>query len=198
MENIFFSKFNVYDQIGYLLVGSIGLMVLDFNFYLFGNINLIPQFDLNNSLIWFIVAYLFGHILQAIANIFVKEDKVNFSDSEKEALEKVKKYFEIEKQSWEEIYLLCYMSSFAKDITGQVQSFNAYYSLHRGWMIIFGLNSISMIILNIRFWFSINYSSLLLLSIFLTWLFYNRSKRFYSYSRGKTLQTFLINLKNKT
>jgi hypothetical protein len=197
MDNTIFSKFNIYDQIGYLLVGSVGLIILVFNFYLFGSINLIPQFNLDNSLIWFIMAYLFGHIFQAIANIFVKEDKVNFSDSEKEVLEKANTYFDVTKQSWGEAYSLCYMSSSAKDITGQVQSFNVYYSLYRGWMIIFGLSSISMLILNIMHWFSVSYFSFFVLSIILIWLFYNRSKRFYGYSRVKTLQTFLINITNK-
>ena len=197
MDNTIFSKFNIYDQIGYLMVGSVGLIVLALSFYLFGAINLIPPFDLDNSLMWFIVAYLFGHVLQAVANIFIRENKGNFSDSEKEILDKAKNYFNIGKQSWGEVFSLCYMSSFAKDITGHVQSFSAYYSLYRGWMIVFGLNSIFMLIPNIINWFSVGYFSLLVLSIVLTWLFYNRSKRFYNYLRGKTLQTFLINIINK-
>ena len=197
MDNTIFSKFNIYDQIGYLMVGSVGLMILAFNFYIFGLVYMIPNFNLENSLMWFIGAYLFGHTLQAIANIFVKENKVNFSDSEKEILERANAYFNVAKQSWGEVYSLCYMSSSAKDITGQVQSFNAYYSLYRGWTIVFGLNSISMLVLNAMNWFSINYFSLFALSIILTWLFYNRSKRFYGYSRAKTLQTFLINITNK-
>ena len=179
------------------MVGSVGLLVLAFSFYLFEVAYVIPSFNLDNSLMWFIVAYLFGHVLQAGANIFVKENKVNFSDSEKEILERVSVYFNVAKQSWGEVYSLCYMSSSAKDITGQVQSFNAYYSLYRGWMILFGLNSISMLILNIMHWFFIGYLSFFVLSIILTWLFYNRSKRFYGYLRAKTLQTFLINITNK-
>lgn len=193
MDNIIFSKFNIYDQIGYLMVGSVGLMVLALSFYLFGETRMVPSFNLDNSLLWFIVAYLFGHVLQAIANIFVKENKVSFSDSEKEILERAIDYFNVVKQSWGEVYSLCYMFSSAKDITGQVQSFNAYYSLYRGWMIAFGLNSVSMLIINIIHWFSFSYFSLFILSFVLTMLFYNRSKRFYIYSRGKTLQTFLIN-----
>ncbi len=179
------------------MVGSVGLMVLSLSFYLFGVIYIIPFFNLDNSLLWVIVAYLFGHVLQAISNIFVKENKVNFSDSEKEILERASAYFNVTKQTWGEVYSLCYMSSSAKDITGQVQSFNAYYSLYRGWMIVFGLNSISMLILSIIHWFSFSYLSLFILSVILTWLFYNRSKRFYNYSRGKTLQTFLLNITNK-
>lgn len=179
------------------MVGSVGLMVLTFAFYLLGATYLIPTFNFDNSLMWFITAYLFGHVLQAIANVFIKENKTNFSDSEKEILERARDYFNVAKQSWEEIYSLCYMSSFANDVTGQVQSFNAYYSLYRGWMIVFGLSSFYMIALNWIHWFSVYYFSLLILSSILTCLFYNRSKRFYNYSRGKTLKTFLINITNK-
>lgn len=196
MENPIISKFNLYDHIGYLLVGSVGLMIIFFDFNLL-NVNYpIPSLDLENSLVWIIAAYLFGHILQAVANMFIKENKTDFSESEKEILEKANKYFEVNKQSAGETYSLCYMLSSAKDITGQVQSFNAYYSLYRGWMIIFILESIFLVFINIMKWFSFGYLVLLFLTLFISWLFYKRSKRFYAYSRGKTLQTFIILSKN--
>jgi len=197
MENKIFSKFNIYDQLGYLLVGSIALLVVIFNLFLLGKQGFIPDFTTQNFLAWFVIAYFLGHIMQAIANIFIKENKTDFSDSEKEILEKAKKYFEIEKQSLRETYLLCYMFSFAKDITGQVQSFNAYYSLYRGWFIVFGLNSFFVVFQVFSNWFSLPYTSTFILSILLTWLFYKRSKRFYSYLKGKTLQTFMIINKDK-
>lgn len=197
MENKIFSKFNIYDQIGYLLVGGVALLVIVFDLFLIGKQNYIPEFSTQNFLAWFILAYFLGHIMQAIANIFVKENKTDFSDSEKEVLEKARKYFEVEKQSLNEIYLLCYMFSFAKDITGQVQSFNAYYSLYRGWLMVFCLNSLFILCQNILNWFSMTYAVIFVFSVILAWLFYRRSKRFFSYSRGKTLQTFMIISKNK-
>jgi len=197
MENNIFSKFNIYDQIGYLLVGSVGLLVMVFNLYLMSKNNLIPPFNAQNFLAWFVCAYFLGHIAQAIANVFIKENKKDFSESEKEILEKAKKYFEVEKNSLNEIYLLCYMFASAKDITGQVQSFNSYYSLYRGWMIIFSLNSIFTLYLFIINWFSLLFLSIFIISLLLVWLFYRRSKRFYAYSRGKVLQTFIILSKNK-
>lgn len=197
MENRFFPKFNLYDQFGYLFVGGIGLLVIVFNFYLLNATNLIPVFTTQNFLSWLVVTYFLGHIVQAIANTFIKESKTDFSDSEKEILEKAKKYFEVEKQSWNKVYLLCYMLSSAKDITGQVQSFNAYYSLYRGWFVVFSLNSAFVLIFNIINWFSVSYFSLLILSLLFAWLCFKRSKRFYAYSRAKTLQTFIILSRDK-
>lgn len=197
MENKILSKFNIYDQIGYLLVGSIALLVVIFNLFLFRKGGFIPDFTTQNFLAWFIVAYFLGHTMQAIANVFVKENKTDFSDSEKKILEKAKEYFKTDKQSLSEIYLLCYMLSFAKDITGQIQSFNAYYSLYRGWFMVFALNSLFAIFQVFLNWFSFLYVLIFAFSVLLAWLFYKRSKRFYFYLRGKTLQTFIIISKNK-
>lgn len=197
MESKIFSKFNVYDQIGYLLVGSIALLVVIFDLFLLGKQSFVPDFTTQNFLAWFIIAYFLGHIMQAIANIFIRENKTDFSDSEKEILEKARGYFGIDKQSLNEIYLLCYMFSFAKDITGQVQSFNAYYSLYRGWFVVFGLNSFFALSQFLSNWFSLLHTSIFVFSLLLAWLFYKRSKRFYSYLKGKTLQTFIIISKNK-
>ena len=67
-------KFNIYDQIGYLLVGAIGLLVIYFNSILL-DISYSPKFNLSTIIIWTIIAYFLGHLVQAIANIFVKEKK---------------------------------------------------------------------------------------------------------------------------
>lgn len=197
MDNKIFSKFNVYDQIGYLLVGGVGLLVVSINFYLLGKTNVMPEFNTQTFIVWFIIAYFLGHVFQAIANILIKEDKSEFNDSEKEILKKAKEYFGVEKQAWNETYLLCYMLASAKDITGQVQAFNAYYSLYRGWFVIFALNSVFVLIFNILNWFNFVIFIVLVISIFLSWLFYKRLKRFYNYSKGKTLQTFIILSKDK-
>lgn len=195
MQDRVFSRFNTYDQIGYLMVGGIGLLVIAFNFYLFDKLIFVPAFNAQSFIAWFIVAYFLGHIVQAIANIFVRENKSEFTEPEKEILNKAKEYFKLEKQSLEEIYNFCYMLSSAKDITGQVQSFNAYYSLYRGWVVVFLLESIFLLIINIKAWFSSLYLVALLLTILFIVLFFLRSKRFYNYSRSKTLQTFLILIK---
>ena len=192
MENKIFTKFNIYDQVGYLLVGSIALLVLVFDFHLFNKISLLPGLSTTTLIVWFVLAYFLGHIFQAIANLIVKEDKNKFTDSEKEIIEEAKNYFKVEKQSLNEIYYLCYMLAFAKDITGQVKSFGAYYGLYRGWFTIFILESFFIFILLIINWFNFWFLTILILSIIISFLFFRRLKRFYNYSRAKTLQTFML------
>ena len=200
MENKVFSRFNIYDQFGYLFVGSIALLAIAFDLFLLGKLDsslATSVFSNQNFLTLLPLAYFMGHIVQAIANIVIRENKSDFSDSEKKTLEEAKKYFEAESQSLQEIYLLCYMLSFARDTTGQVQAFNAYYGLYRGWGIVFGLNSLFMLYLVTYSWFSLQNISILVISIISTWLIHRRSKRFYFYSRQKTLQVFTIVSKGK-
>lgn len=190
MQKQLLSKFNVYDQVGYLLVGSISLIVLYLDSLFFDFI--FPKYDLNSSIIWLIVTYFLGHIIQSIANIIIKEKKEDFNEKEKKILEIAKEFFEIKSLSEEEVWNLCYMMAFAKDITGQISTFNAYYSLYRGWFVIFVLESLFLLLLNIFKWFNFTYLILFLISIFLTVLFFRRKKRFYSYLKIKVLQTFIL------
>jgi len=196
MQKQILSKFNVYDQVGYLMVGSISLIVLYLD-SLFLNIRF-PKFDLNSSIIWLIVTYFLGHIIQSIANIIIKEKKENFNEKEKKVLEIAKEFFDIKNLSEGEIWSLCYMMAFAKDITGQISTFNAYYSLYRGWFVVFALESLFLLLLNIFKWFNFTYLILFLISNFLTILFFRRKKRFYSYLKIKVLQTFILLRKAKS
>lgn len=190
------SKFNIYDQVGYLMVGSISLIVLYFD-SLFLDIEF-PKFDLNSSIIWLIVTYFLGHIIQSIANIIIKEKKEDFNEKEKKILEIAKDFFDVKNLSESEIWSLCYMMASAKDITGQINTFNAYYSLYRGWFVIFVLESTFLLLLNIFKWFNFAYLILFLSSAFLTILFFRRKKRFYSYLKTKVLQTFILLRKVKS
>jgi len=172
------------------MVGSISLIViyldslfLDFRF---------PKFDLNSSIVWLILTYFLGHIIQSIANIIIKEKKEDFNKKEKKILEIAREFFEIKNLSEGEVWNLCYMMAFAKDITGQISTFNAYYSLYRGWSVIFALESLFLLLLNIFKWFNFTYLILFLSSAFLTILFFRRKKRFYSYLKIKVLQTFIL------
>jgi len=192
MEDKILSKFSFYDNIGYLLVGSISLLVLALDLFLLNLSKLIPSFDVQSIVLWLITAYFLGHIFQAIANIVIKENKTEFSDEDKELLDEAKTYFGLKKSSYGQIYNYCYMLASVKDITGQVQSFNAYYSLYRGWTIVFLLESIFLVILNLLKWRNDSWIILFLTSIIITILLFKRLKRFYIYSRVKTLQTFVI------
>jgi len=199
MEQKVFSKFNVYDQIGYLMVGSIAIFVFIFNINCFYGYY-IPVFNLENSLIWLVAAYFAGHLLQGMANLIsdipllhylIHEDKVNFDEKERVVLKQARNYFGLDKQDDNEIWNICYMFASAKDITGQVQSFNAYYSLYRGWFVIFVLESL-FLFGHLAVSFSYQKLYLLLLSIFLSLIFYRRSRRFWKYTRAKVLETFVI------
>jgi len=189
MNQQIFSKFNVYDQIGYLLVGAIGLLVLYLDTVLLNY--KFPKFDLTTAIIWLIVAYFLGHVIQAVANVFIKEKKEDFNEQEKEILKTAKEFFGIKDLSEGEIWNLCYMIALAKDITGQINSFNAYYSLYRGWLMIFTIES-AFLLVSVILCFNLPTMIWLIVSSLLVVLFYRRSKRFYNYLRAKVLQTFLI------
>ena len=197
MENRFFSRFNVYDQFGYLFVGGIALFVVAVDLFLLEKLRYVEAVSSQSFLVWLAVAYFLGHMVQAVANIFIRENKTDFSDSEKEILEEAGKYFGEEEKSPEEIYQLCYMVSLAKDATGHVKAFHAYYGLYRGWTVVFALNSLFMLYAVFGNWFSPSLVSILAISALVTVLLYRRLKRFHYYSRQKTLQTFIIASKNK-
>lgn len=199
MEKQVFSKFNIYDQIGYLIVGAIAIFVFVFNANYFYNFQ-IPRFDLNNSILWLILAYFIGHLIQGVSNLIKKipilkyiiyEDKTNFTESQEEIIKSALDFFSLKKQDKSKIWNLCYMLTTAKDITGQIQAFNSYYSLYRGWTTIFSIASIFLLYQLILF-FNIYILLLFLFSIFLIIIFYNRSKRFWMYLKDKVLYTFVI------
>jgi len=199
MEQKIFSKFNVYDQVGYLMVGAVTLLLLVFNAIYFFQAT-IPTFSLDTFLIWFIVAYFAGHLVQGIANLIneikflrflVPENKEDFDEKQKEILQQAKEYFGLQKQDDSRSWNLCYMFATAKDITGQVQAFNSYYSLYRGWLVAFILEFLFLLYFLI-FAYSINVLLLFLLSILLAIIFYRRSKRFWRYTRNKVLETFVV------
>lgn len=188
MDQKLFSKLNLYDQIGYLMVGGMALILAIADLKIIGI--QAPVFYLENSIVWLVVAYAAGHLAQGIANILIRENKDDFNDEQKAILEKARVYFDVKDRD-SDIWNICNMLATAKDITGQVQQFNAYYSLYRGWSIVFLLESIFLAVIAI-----LNFSwvliAFLIVVIFCTWIFYRRSKRFWLYLRSKSLQTFLI------
>lgn len=149
-----------------------------------------PALTAANLVIWFLVAYFLGHVTQAIANLVVREKKGEFSDKEKEILVTGREYFGV-KASDADTWQLCYMLASAKDVTGQVQTFNAFYSLYRGWAIVFGIETIFLAVLAIIV-FSVAKLGMVLSSLTLTLLFASRQKRFSEYFKNKVLQKFLL------
>lgn len=189
MEQKIFSKFNLYDQIGYLMVGGLSLIIIVFDFTLLNITH--PLLDLENSIIWLIMAYAIGHLIQGIANIFIREKKDNFSEEQKVILEKARNYFDVKDED-KNVWNYCYMLATAKDITGQVQQFNTYYSLYRGWTIVLFLQAIFLFTINWILGFSLLTFLLAIFSIICAIIFHKRSKRFWVYLKSKTLQTFVV------
>jgi len=190
MNQLTFPKFNIYDQFGYLLVGSVLVLVAYFDSILL-DIYYFPKFDLSTFIIWIVITYFLGHFVQAIANIFVREKKEDFSENEKQLLSIARDFFEAKNLSDGEVWNLCYMLGVAKDPTGQLQIFNAYYSLYRGWFIVFAGETI-FLLGYVLFFFSWKNLTLLLLSGLTAFLFFLRLKRFYRYLKNKVFQTFII------
>jgi len=199
MEQKIFSKFNLYDQIGYLMVGAIAVLIIVFDAVYFFQASP-PSFTLDMFVIWLVIVYFAGHLVQGLSNLInkmpllknlIRENKKGFTEEEKEILNKAKEYFKIEKQDDDKLWNICYMLATAKDITGQVQAFNAYYSLYRGWLVVFILQSLFLIYTLVTY-FCWPKLVLLFISLFLCYIFYSRSKRFWKYTRRKALETFLI------
>jgi hypothetical protein len=199
MEQKVFSKFNLYDQIGYLMVGAVALLLIVFNGSYFFQATF-PLLNIDNFLAWFIVAYFLGHLIQGIANLItdieqlrflIPESKSDFDETEKEILQQAKEYFKLEKQNDSKLWNLCYMFANAKDLTGQVQAFNSYYSLYRGWFVIFCLETIFIVP-----FFAISFSwttlVIFLISLLFTIIFRRRLTRFWNYTRNKVLETFIV------
>ncbi|MYI73712.1 MAG: hypothetical protein F4079_05410 [Candidatus Dadabacteria bacterium] len=74
MENRVFSRFNIYDQFGYLLVGGIALMCVAFDLLLLEKLDstlATSVFSSKNFLVLFPLAYFVGHLVLALANIVI-------------------------------------------------------------------------------------------------------------------------------
>ncbi|MCD6249285.1 MAG: hypothetical protein J7J98_02990 [candidate division Zixibacteria bacterium] len=129
------SKFSLYDQVGYLLVGSVLLLLAAFDIWLLTGVDL-TAFELQAALVLIVVAYLLGHIVQAVANIVIKEKKDEYSDTQKGTLQEVREYFGFPDWNDREAFQHCYILVCARDVAGHVAAFNAYYSLYRGWFLL--------------------------------------------------------------
>lgn len=186
------SKFSLYDQIGYLLVGSVALLLVAGNFWLIEGARSLPTFALGTTVVWLIVAYLIGHIVQAIANIFIRENKHSYSEADKAVLDDVRRYFDNPDWNDKQAFQHCYILACGRDIAGHVAAFNAYYSLYRGWSLLFAGESI---FLAIAVWGTkgeLQWILLLISCLLVTILMFRRRKRYWDYVTAKTLQTFVV------
>lgn len=189
MENKILPKFNFYDQLGYILVGGIALFAIFFDIWILEY--QIPEISDVDFFALLVIAYFLGHVIQSLANLFIKEKRNDFSKQDQEILNIAREKFNLKEKTDNEIYRFVIMVSLGKDFSGQVESFNAYYGLYRGWLIVFVIQSIFLLGYSI-FSFSPKNLIFLIAAITVAILMYLRMKRFYKYSREKTLQTFLI------
>lgn len=199
MDQKIFSKFNFYDQIGYLMVGSIAIFILVFDIEFFYGFKFI-DLNINNFIIWFVIVYFFGHLIQALTNIInklpllnflIKENKEDFNDNQKKILKDAKRFFKSKSKENKIIWNVCYLYSLSKDVTGQIQAFNAYYSMYRGWLTVFLLESAFLVYVLFKE-FNTRNLSLFLIGVLIMFIFYIRSKRFWAYLTDKVLQTYVI------
>lgn len=180
------------------MVGGVGLIVIFFDLLILYRFYRLP-INTDNFVVWLIITYFLGHLIQGIANIMnkipilnflIQENKDKFKPDEEEVLNEAKKYFGLTKQNYNKLWNFCYIFANAKDVTGQVQSFNAYYSMYRGWLVIFVLESLFLLYMTVL---KMPHAfPLLLLNLFFVLVFYQRSKRFWHYLRDKVFQTFIV------
>ena len=186
------AKLSLYDQIGYLLVGSVALLLLVGDLWLSAVIKSFPSFAIGTALVWAVVAYLFGHIIQAIANMIISEDKDSYSESDKQVLAEVREYFG--KPDWtdKQAFQHCYILACGRDISGHVASVNAYYSLYRGWQILLAIEALFLMVWLVLHWFSLQILLMLVGTLLVTLLMNRRRKRYWNHAIKKALQTFMV------
>jgi hypothetical protein len=194
-----FSSFSLYDNFAYLLVGAILIALIGFDARYFFHFNLITA-DFLGVTTSIVVAYFLGHVVQALANIItatpilgklLREGKAEFSSEDKEILNDARAYFHREKANDAETFRLCTMLTTANDVAGQIKPFNAYYSLCRGWFVVFLLQSAFSVFALIEFPSTLGWLTLFV-SIIIAILMQRRAKRFWNYFRRKVFETFII------
>ncbi len=194
MEQTLFSKLNLYDQIGYFLVGSVLIILISLDLFFLNSFKLMPAINSVNLIFYLVTAYFFGHIVQALANIIIKEKKYSFDSFESKILKEAEKFFNVGsiKPSQSDVFQLCYLYALGKDKTSHLVQFNSLYSFYRGTFLVFFLESIFLLFLLIFNWFNIFYLCAFLLSVAVFVLMFLRLKRFAIYFRKKVFYIFLL------
>ncbi len=192
-----FVKLNIYDQLGYLLVGSLAIILIYIDATLL-KYNFIFTLNTKNFIILTLIAYFLGHIFQAFSNFFIKWNRIPFKEDEKTILQLARKNFKLQKEFFDDFYVweLCYILTLQNDNTNQIAYFNAYYGLYRGWFVVFICHTIFIIILCLITKFNIYSIFLVCFSLLFAIIFFKRSKRFFFYFRKRVLQNFYITILN--
>lgn len=209
MKNVI-DKLNIYDQFGYILVGLYQLIIIYITYLLIQGLKFSELFGIDlsvvSSLVITFICYFLGHIIQALANIFTKENKEN-NEFHQEILKNGKVFFGLDdNMPNSKAFNYCYLYSLSNDFSGHISLFNSLHSFYRGLYMSALISSIFFIFLLVlsfflkdlvifsNFWFWIS----LILLIGQTILFRNRRIRFFKYLGDKTLITFDILMKKKS
>lgn len=207
-------KFNLYDHLAYILVGFYQICIFWVLYILvFGGkfTSIFDFFKLEFSVASILGAYLVGHLVQAVSNIFEKWEKKKKEEKNKNFLfvmEKARTFFNLPENLPEKyVWQYCYLYSLSNDFSGHIALFNSMYSLYRGFWLASSLGfigSISILVAQFVHYFVPQYTAysawrlLIFVCIMLvsSVLFSRRKKRFFYHTGEKTWITFDILSKN--
>ena len=195
-------KFNIYEQLGYLGTGGILAVLIVFNNFFFEIGLPLPVLTATNLLVWVLVIYFFGHLLQALTNFFTKiwiikywfeEYKGRKTENQESIIRGIKQKFNLHENADIEAWEICYLFALSKDETNQINQFNSQYGMYRGWSLLFLLNALFYVVL---FFTTKSHCIHLLLffagSLFVSYLFRLRFKRFWEYIGTKVYATYAL------
>jgi len=201
MKNLV-SRFNVYDQFGYIFVGLYQILLLKvfLNFTEYKSpFELFDNFKLGDSVVLILLSYLFGHIVQAISNLFSSDRSHGYNP---EVLKRAKAFFKLNDDTSEQtVFQYCYLYSLSNDFSGHISLFNSLHSLYRGLMVASGIGLVmNLVYLFLTFWIpwftpvyiEFSYWVITAIQAVLIVLFNSRKNRFLNYYLEKVLISFDI------
>jgi hypothetical protein len=196
MSPISVTKLSMYEQIGYIMTGTLAVLLALLDYQLATHANSLPQISISEALILVVLAYWAGHIAQVLANLLVPYPKREFTPQDKRILKRIRSHIDLDCTD-EETMGYAMMFGYQNDVTGQIASFNANYGVYRGAAIIFVIEAVALAATGFTSgpqwlaWGAVG-------SATASWLFLRRSKRFYKYIGNKTLQVAAIKLRAST
>lgn len=193
------SKFNLYDHLGYISVWFYCMVLVVFSL----SINHIFPLEIENIWFWdgiflLLACYIVWHIIQAISNFIIKENKRSSDSSYDHIVKKVKQVFWLSEETKIGIvFQYAYLSSVWKDPSGQISLFNSLYSFYRWLYTTTVISALLFFIFIVYSWVLCNATIIInivcfLISCLLIYIFKQRKDRFYQYMGQKVWIIFDI------
>jgi membrane protein implicated in regulation of membrane protease activity len=203
-------KINIYDQLAYIMVGMYQIAVAGLLYFLIygGDVSdafAVLKIEFTVALI--LCAYLVGHLVQAVSNIFEKWEKKKKDEKQKDlsfVTDKAREFFQLpEGLSEKYVWQYCYLYALSNDFSGHVALFNSLHSLYRGFWV---ASNIGLIVSSVMFvtqlavaifykftiWPEWKFGIFAIVFFLLSRLFRKRRERFFTYMSEKTLITYDI------